>query len=372
MRKFVLAITLVFGVILMSGCDLLVDEGDSIDTTYTEEELKELIGELIPEVEATTSYDLISFEDDVTGMIAESRGAVIGIITITDTGYGTGSGVIYKNVDDLYYVVTNHHVVEDGTSFTIVYEKNGNLYEVNSSRVELVGSDETTDLAVLTFETTVDFPVIEFADSYDIELGQFVFAIGNPLGFDYYGTVTMGVVSGLTRYVSDETTGFNATLLQHDAAINPGNSGGALLDINGDLIGINNLKLVEEDVSNIGFAIPSNTVARIVKDLEDDGEVTRPYLGVVLSDKCDESIVGVCVKIEEGGAAEAAGLEDYDVIIGFKNANDEAYTNIYNFNDLKEAILNSSFGESIQIKYYRDGVLKESLVTVLDVHPDDK
>lgn len=379
MKKLLFIVTLSF-TILLSSCTLPIttdtidttDEEETVTTALTEEELTELIEELMPEVEATTSYDLVTFQDDVTAMVAEARDAVIGVITLTEDGYGTGSGVIYKSVDDLYYVVTNHHVVEDGIEYTIVFERNGLLFEVNADYVTLLGSDETTDLAVLTFESTIEFPTITMADSYDIELGQFVFAIGNPLGFEYYGTVTMGVVSGLTRFVTDEE--FEATLLQHDAAISPGNSGGALLDINGELIGINNMKLTDDYVSNIGFAIPSNTVKRIVEDLEDDGEVARPYLGITASSNTNSCGMdyGVCVTVLEDGAAEAAGLEDYDVIVGYKNAEAEEYMEIYNFNDLKEAILNSSIGESIQIQYYRNGVLKESLVTELHVHPDDE
>jgi serine protease Do len=374
MKKLLFVLT-VFVSIMLTGCvplDLNTNS-NNVDTTYTEEELKELIQDLIPEVEGTTSYDLSTFQDDITNVIAQSRDAVIGIYTETLTTYGSGSGVIYKNVDDTYYVVTNNHVVEDGINYKIVYERNGLLFEIGNEDITLLGTDVTTDLAVLTFESVVDFPVIELADSYEIELGQFVFAIGNPLGFEYYGTVTMGVISGLTRYVKDEETGFDATLLQHDAAISPGNSGGALLDINGNLIGINNMKLVDDSVSNIGFAIPSNTVKRIVTDLEDDGIVTRPYLGILtsaLTSECGNTF-GVCVTVQSGGAAEAALLEDYDVIVGYKTSSMEDYLVINNFNDLKEAILNSSIGETIQLMYYRNGILYESQEAVLGIHPDD-
>ena len=378
MKRMLLVLTLIFTVTL-AGCDTFgLSTDDSVDTTYTESELKDLIQELLPEVEAQTSYDLLTFQDDITDMIAAARDSVVGIITVTGEGLGTGSGVIYKSDEDIYYVVTNHHVIENGTSFTIVYERNGLLFEVANSNIVLVGSDETTDLAVLTFESSVSFPTIEMADSYQLELGQFVFAIGNPLGFDYYGTVTMGVVSGLSRYIQDEESGIDTSLLQHDAAISPGNSGGALLNVNGELIGINNMKLVEENVSQIGFAIPSNTVKRIVTDLEDDGEITRPYLGIstsALYNACGTS-AGVCILVQEGGAAEAAGLQDFDVIVGYKNTGMEDYLLINNFDDLKEAILNSSVGESIQIQYYRKNdldvlILDETISTELGVHPED-
>ncbi len=371
MKKILLGLVLVLGITLTGCIPSDTDEDPEIGITYTEEELQELIESLIPEAHVDTTYDLLSFEDAVTDMLAVARNGVLGVVTETVLGNGTGSGVIYKKVDDTYYLVTNHHVVEDQTDLAIVYEKNGLLFEI--TEVTLVGSDETTDLAVLTFESTEDFTVIPLADSYEIELGDFVFAIGNPLGFDYYGTVTMGVISGLARYVNDgQIGGFDATLLQHDAAISPGNSGGALLNLNGELIGINNLKIVDEDVTNIGFAIPSNTVARITADLEDDGEITRPYLGIstiAQVNECGMSF-GVCVTVL-GGAAEVAGLEDDDVIIGYLNEGMDDFLVINNFNDLREAILNSSVGETIQLKYVRNGIEYISLETVLTAHPED-
>lgn len=345
----------------------------------------------------STTYDLSSFEDAVTDMIEVAQNGVLGVVAISEYTGGTGSGVVYKKEGtSTYYLVTNEHVVvhRDTTYYdgeiinefvyvadeiSIVYEKNGLLFEITEN-VELLGYDDTTDLAVLRFESDEDFSVIPFADSYDVEIGQTVFAIGNPLGFDYYGSVTSGIISGDARYMTDES--FNATLLQHDAPISPGNSGGALLNINGELIGINNMKIVVDDVSNIGFAIPSNTVARITADLEDDGEITRPYLGIVsnvLVNECGLDY-GVCVTVQEDGAAEAAGLVDNDIIIGYKNEGETEFLEISNFNDLREAILNSSVGETIVIKYVRfediEGVLTaveyESIETVLNVHPDDQ
>ena len=229
-----------------------------------------------------------------------------------------------------------------------------------------------TDLAVLKFSSNEDFSVVPFSDSYSLELGEFVYAIGNPLGYDYYGTVTMGVVSGLARFFNDGD--FDATLLQHDAPISPGNSGGALVNINGELVGINNMKLVQDYVSGINFAIPSNTVKRVVEDLEDDGIVTRPYLGIstyATVNVCGLDY-GVCVDVQPLGAAEAAGLENGDVIVGYKTQFMDDFLDVYNFNDLREAILNSSVGDEIMLRYYRNGTIYESDVATLDIHPDDR
>jgi len=368
MKKLLLLLTVSIS-LLLTGCIPVEDNPDN--EFLTDEELTAKIEALIPEATVDTTYDLTSFQTAVTDMINVARHGVIGIINTTPDGAASGSGVIYKHVGDIYYVVTNNHVVDNSTSLTIVYEKNGIVFDIENDFVEILGQDPTTDLAVVTFESTEDFSVIPIGDSYDIEMGQFVFAIGNPLGFEYYGTVTMGIISGLTRYVVDGT--FNATLLQHDAAISPGNSGGALLNINGELIGINNMKIIDDYVTGIGFAIPSNTVRRITADLEDDGVVTRPYLGIntyAQLNVCGTEY-GVCIDVQEGGAAEAAGLQNGDTIVGYKNSSYDEFRTILNFNDLKEAILNSQVGEEIQLQYIRDGELFTSDVATLGVHPDD-
>jgi serine protease Do len=373
MKKLLLALTIGIG-LLLSGCVPIYEEPDPdvIDTAYTEEELIAIIEDLMPEAQTNTTFDLAGFEGAVIDMVASVRSGIVGVINETSLGFGTGSGVVYKQVDNTFYLVTNDHVIDDYQTLTIVYEQNGLLFEIQDENITVLGSDPVTDLAVLTFTSNEDFAVIEIADSYELELGQFVFAIGNPLGFDYYGTVTMGVISGLARYVQDGD--FNATLLQHDAAISPGNSGGALLNINGELIGINNMKLVEDNVSNIGFAIPSNTVTRITADLEDDGVITRPYLGISTYAQVNACGLdfGVCVTVESGGAADEAGLIDGDVIIGYKTADMDTFLDIYNFNDLKEAILNSSVGDLVTIKYIRDGNEFISEEAALNVNPNDE
>lgn len=382
MKKLILIVTLALGV-LLSGCSFDTPE---YPDTYTEEELRALIEELVPDVEVETSYDLSSFENAITQMTELSRSGVLGLQVTSEIRSGSGSGVIYKKEGSTYYMVTNAHVVVhsqielvgdiatevyyESLEQEIIYELNGILFVIDET-VNLIGYDITTDLAVLTFESDKDFAVIPMVDSYDLELGQFVFAVGNPLGFEYYGTITMGIISGKTRYVDDGD--FSATLIQHDAAISPGNSGGALLNLNGELIGINNMKIVDDLVTGIGFAIPSNTVKRIVEDLEDDGIVTRPFLGIstnALVNNCGEEF-GVCIRVITGGAAEAAGLIDDDLIIGFKNSDSSEFVDIFNFNDLREAILNSSVGESISIRYIRDGEVEISDEVILGTHPDD-
>lgn len=373
MKKILVLITILTGV-LLSGCIPInedVKEDKYIETSLTREEIAELIEELMPQTQVNTIVDISSFQDQLTSIVDESRNGVLGILVSSNSGQSSGSGVVYKKEANQYYLVTNHHVVDGANYLTIVYEKDGLLYEISDEYIQVLGSDPVTDLAVLKFNSLEDFTILPIADSYDIKLGEIAIAIGNPLGLEYYGTVTMGIISGLARYVQDGE--FNATLLQHDAAISPGNSGGALININGELIGINNLKIVDQDVSNIGFAIPSNTVKRITADLEDDGIVTRPYLGIATIAQinvCNDG-PGVCVSVQPDGAAFDAGLVDGDTIIGYKTKDMDTFIEINNFNDLKEAILNSKVRDIIVIKYIREGIEYTSDEAMLNTHPDD-
>lgn len=384
MKKILLLLTISL-TFTLAGC---IPSTIEADDGLTEQEIEDIVQAYLEEnkeevnQEINTTYDLQSFEQAIVDMIDVARTGVLGVFATSEISGGSGSGVVYKVENStVYYLVTNEHVIvhtdEEGTDYvannlSIIYEKNGLLFEITNEYIEILGHDKTTDLAVLRFSSSQDFNVIPFGNSNEIELGQFVYAIGNPLGFEYYGTVTSGIISGKARYVNDGD--FDATLLQHDAAISPGNSGGALLNSNGELIGINNMKLVEDSVSNIGFAIPSNTVKRIVTDLEDDGEITRPYLGISTAAQINACGLdfGVCINVQEGGAADNAGLVDGDVIVGYRLSTETEFKEINNFNDLKEAILNSSVGDTVVIQYIREGVILESTPTELGVHPDDQ
>lgn len=216
-------------------------------------------------------------------------------ITSEDTE-SIGSGVIYKRIENkdtdgniisyTYYVVTNRHVIT-GSNANYEYKIYAYLgYEDLEIEAEIVGYDTKVDMAVIKFDHSTYIQPVEFANSDEVEKGQFVIAIGNPDGYDYYGSATLGIVSGELRYISDDTDGdnvndFNATYIQHDASINPGNSGGGLFTIDGKLIGINTLKIVDEEIDNMGFAIPSNVIKSLIENyIEKDIEITRPRLGI--------------------------------------------------------------------------------------------
>ncbi|MFW6298606.1 MAG: S1C family serine protease [Bacillota bacterium] len=382
MKRLLGLTTLLFLITTLAGCSMQFDEifeddePESVNVNeYTEQELREIIEELMPESYEDTSYNLETFEEDATDMMDTRRDSVVGIQVNGQSisQGGSGSGVVYKKDGNTFYVVTNEHVIEDYDTLQIMYEKNGMLFDVADSNIEVLGMDETTDLAVLTFESEDNFYAAEFADSYEIEVGQFAFAVGNPLGFDYFGTLTMGVVSGLSRYVQESD--MEVPFIQHDASIAPGNSGGALFDINGDLIGINNMKIVEEGAGNIGFAIPSNTVQRIVQDLEENGEVERPFLGISAAAQVSEcgQDSGVCLSsVEPDGAADEAGLQVDDIVTGYQLEGWDEFEEVSNFNDLRELILNSSVGDRVRLEYTRDDETYETDYVELKIHPEDQ
>ena len=206
--------------------------------------------------------------------------AVVGVTTYSATGASlkTGSGVIYKHVGDKYFVVTNFHVVEDGATYEIVFEDGSTISAI------LKGVDDLVDLAVLSFVSNNEYKTASFGDSSQVKKGDIVIAVGNPKGYEFYGSFTMGIISGLDRYFDidgDDTRDMFVNYIQHDAAINSGNSGGALFDIYGKVIGINVIKISSTEVEGMGFSIPSNLVAAICSDLEEFGiSLQVPVLGI--------------------------------------------------------------------------------------------
>ena len=184
---------------------------------------------------------------------------------------GVGSGVIFKNDGGDSYIVTNNHVISGAKELIV------SLPDGKSLKGKLVGADEVTDLAVVKVSSG-KLPTAKFGDSDKIVVGEPAIAIGNPMGLEFQGSVTSGVISALNRTldISDK----RVKLLQTDAAINPGNSGGALVNADGEVIGINSAKVAANGVEGMGFAIPINTVQNIIDQLMDKGYVARPYLGV--------------------------------------------------------------------------------------------
>src|SRR5699024_8620402 len=196
---------------------------------------------------------------------------------------GTGSGVVYKVEGDLAYVVTNNHVIDGADALEVMME------DGTKKEAQVVGSDVWTDLAVLTIPAEDIGVVAEFGNSDNLNVGEPAIAIGSPLGTEFATSVTQGIISATERTVETDIDGdgvidWDVTAIQTDASINPGNSGGALINITGQVIGINSMKIADSNVEGMGFAIPSNDLVRIIAELEANGEVIRPVLGVSMMD----------------------------------------------------------------------------------------
>lgn len=221
-----------------------------------------------------------SIVDKILTLETNQANAVIGVSNLDASNevQAVGSGVIYKKDGNRYYVLTNQHVVEDGTSFKVVFSDET---EINAT---LRGVDNLVDIAVLYFESSQDLPVVSFGDSDALNKGQLIIAVGNPSGYTYYGSMTLGIISGLQRYFDIDNDGVNDMFvgyIQHDAAINSGNSGGALFNLDGELIGVNVIKLTSVEIEGMGFAIPSNLVKDITSDIEEFGySLQKPVLGI--------------------------------------------------------------------------------------------
>ena len=276
---------------------------------------------------------------------------------------GFGSGVIYK-ADG--YIVTNHHVVENAKEL-MVYLADG-----RTASAKMIGSDSITDLAVIKIDLK-DLPTAEFGDSDTLMVGEPAIAIGNPMGLEFRGSVTAGVVSALNRHVQIGES--DVALVQTDAAISPGNSGGALVNADGEVIGINSRKIVTNGAEGLGFAIPANTVKHIVADLEKGGKVKRPYLGVYLMDKeqlkqtqldIDMKDGVLIAKIAPDSAVAKAGLKPMDIITKLNGQK------VSNSAELRSKLFEHSVGETVTLTVLVRGEEKEFKVTLQERPKDDK
>lgn len=329
------------------------------------------------------SFDVNNDVTDIVGKVADS---VVGVTNLktdrdiwstteTTRETGSGSGVIYKKQGNKAYIVTNHHVVEGATEIEISFD------DGSKAAGKIVGSDMWTDLAVIEIDGAVVKTVIEFGDSDALKRGEPVIAIGNPLGLGFSGSVTVGVVSGKDRSIpidfdDNGSVDWFADVMQTDAAINPGNSGGALINLAGQLIGINSMKISEATVEGIGLAIPINLALPIIDQLEKFGEVNRPTMGVTLLDlrsipaqqqremlKLPESVTdGVVINDVIGNSpAEIAGVKQYDVIVEMDGEKIEDMVS------LRKHLYNSKdVGDTMQMKVYREGKLLEIEMVLKD------
>lgn len=281
---------------------------------------------------------------------------------------GTGTGFVYKKKDDKGYIMSNHHVI-DGASQIKVTNIEGK--EVDAT---LLGSDEYADIAVLSISKDAILSVAEIGDSTKLEIGDTIFTVGSPLGKSYMGTVTKGILSGKDRMVevSSNTGGYVMQVLQTDAAMNPGNSGGPLVNINGEVIGVNSIKLVEDEIEGMGFAIPIELAMSSVEKLEKGEKIVRPLIGIEMVEasntyalyynqlSIDKSITSgvVVVGVQNDTPASKASLQRGDVLVEIDG------TKIDSLAKFRFTLYKYSIGDKVKIKYYRGKDLKEVTVTL--------
>lgn len=321
---------------------------------------------------------------DVTSSVTEAydkaADAVVGITNIQEATIftqggeaGTGSGVVYKKDNGKAFIVTNHHVIESASELEV------SLSDGTKIPAKVLGSDVWTDLAVIQVDASKIKTIADFGNSSTLKPGEPVLAIGNPLGLQFSGSVTQGIISGLERTIEmdinqDGIVDWNSEVIQTDTAINPGNSGGALVNLEGQVIGINSMKIAEQAVEGIGLAIPINSAIPIINDIEKYGEVKRPYLGVSLAPieeitqyhrentfrlPSDIKTGVAIVDVEQNSPAAKAGIKPYDVIVEMDG---EPIKDLVSFR--KHLYVDKKIGDELEIKFYRNGKLEKAKVTL--------
>lgn len=290
-----------------------------------------------------------SEEQSVKEVAKKLVNQVVGIVSTSGEGFyaneSQGSGVIFS-ADG--YIVTNAHVIKGATGVKVVMPDE----EHTSYDAKIIGSDTKTDLAVLKIDAT-DLDAVDIGASAELEVGETVIAVGNPYGLDLASSVTRGIISALNREVTTESA--NMTLIQTDAAINPGNSGGALVNLYGQVIGINSSKISDTDAEGLGFAIPIDDVVPIVQELISRGYISgRPMIGIQGQDVSMQMSMmynlptGVYVAyVDEAGSAYKAGLRQYDIITEFNNEKVTCYTDLDSAKDKCKA------GDTVPLEFYR-------------------
>lgn len=334
-------------------------------------------GQPADESTSFTSVDLVAQEDALVGLYQRTSPGVVAILTFADTsgtafGIGSGSGFV---IDNEGHIVTNYHVVENADEIQVSFTSGLKI------RAEVIGTDTDSDLAVLKVDVPEDELVpIPLGDSDLLRVGQIVVAIGNPFGLN--STMTTGIISSIGRTldslnISSSGQAFAAgDIIQTDAAINPGNSGGPLLNLDGEVIGVNRAirtfntnENLEPVNSGIGFAVSINIVKRVVPSLIETGSYEYPYLGISAWPDIPlfeaeriglERTVGAMVtSVVEGGPAGQAGLRVDDVILSIDGQD------ILNFSDMLGYLFtNTEPGDTVDLEVYRDGEMIELDLTL--------
>ena len=309
----------------------------------------------------------ITETNTIKSAINEIYDAVVLVETYNNNSLiSSGTGFIYKKDNEKAYLITNHHVIESGTKFNVT------LTNGQETEAKLLGSDEYSDIAVLAISPEAVSQTAKLGESDKSEIGDTVFAIGSPLGKEYMGTVTKGILSGKNRTVTvtSSSTSQMIEVLQTDAAINPGNSGGPLVNINGEVIGVTSMKLVKSEVEGMGFAIPIEIVNSLLERLETGQKIERPVIGIEMSDvsntyylyrkgitipeQIDNGVV--VIKTNDNYPAQKSGIQKGDIILSING------TQIKDSTHFKYLLYKYQIGDEINIEYMRESKIYKTTI----------
>lgn len=327
--------------------------------------------EKVVEVEKIVEQVVINESDTIAPSVKLVYDSVVTVSNYTNSNSASslGTGFVYKTDDNYGYILTNNHVISGAKKIKVT-----NTQDVTVEAI-LLGSDEYADLAVLKVDKSFVLQVATLGDSTGLEIGDTVFAIGTPISITYANSVTKGIVSGINRTVTvtlESGTDFMMEVMQTNAAINPGNSGGPLVNIKGEVVGINTLKLVKDEIEGMGFSIPIEMASAVLDRLENGEKIERPLLGVsmidasnkyslykyqIYLDKTYENGV-VIVDVANSSTAEKAGLKSKDVILKINGID------IKDTVHFKYVLYKYSIGDTIEILYERSGEQKTVKVTL--------
>lgn len=322
----------------------------------------------------TTSKAVLTETNSISNSVKKvyDTVVVVEVYDKNDNVISTGTGFVYKKLDGKAYLMTNNHVISKGEIIKVLFTNGTEL------DAQIVGSDTYSDIAVLSIKNSDKIETAILGESGKSKVGDTVFTVGSPEGSDYAGTVTKGIISAKDRLVevaleNNQTTDYYMQVLQTDAAINPGNSGGPICNINGEVIGITNMKLVDDTVEGMGFAIPIEEALKVVEILERDGKITRPKLGISVStadnkyqiyyqygilvpNDIEEGII--VVSIEKNSSAEKAGIKKGDIITKL------AGTKTNNLADFRYELYKHNPNEEIEVTYIREGIEQTTKITL--------
>ena len=328
------------------------------------------IGQVIPNI----AYSTITLDEDntISNSVNKVYDAVVVVEGFTDNQLSsTGTGFIYKKDEKNAYIMTNHHVVNGSEKIKVI------LSDKTELDAKVKGSEAYSDIAVLTVDNNKIKSVAEIGNSEKLKVGDTLFTVGSPEGADYAGTVTKGILSGKDRLVAvalsnSSTSDYYMKVLQTDAAINPGNSGGPICNINGEVIGITNMKLVDSTVEGMGFAIPIEDALHYAEIFEKGNSVNRPYFGIAMSDITNSYYLWqnnvtlpknitsgvVVIEVSNNSPASKAGFQKGDVIIELEG------NKISSLAEFRYELYKHQPSEKINVKFIRNNKKLTTSVTL--------